>query len=410
MGFLQKIRFLVQNPKFGINLLKLQEQLRKKRSQGKQLWVFQCDYRGHYPYLKPFLEYGEKYTDVDIYFAVGYSRKDNPTPFLIEQGIPEDHILEPIEYLRLTDWHVYVSPTVWGNFLPRNSDCIKVQIFHTLADKNIQYNNELLKFNTIFANGPVHNELLKKNIFDKYSDHKGKCTVVNSGYAKIDDLFDGTYSVDALKRQLNIPEEDTRPIILYAPNWEVTSALHKYGESVFEQFEKLPFIFLIKLHYVSLFTREDHDAVISSENHSGLQKEWVDWANILEKYKKNENIRVIDGTNLNPWLFLSDIMITDYGGAALEFICTGKPLIYLDCPEFFEMRGHDILENQVRDTGYIIDDPNDLGPTIEAISVHKNDPHSEAREKVRKKLLYNPGKAAENGFEAIYKIVASHQK
>ena len=96
-----------------------------------------------------------------------------------------------------------------------------------------------------------------------------------------------------------------------------------------------------------------------------FHKEWIDWDKILEPYKKYENVRIINDQSINPWLFLADLMVTDYGGASLEFICMDKPVVYLDCPEFFDMRGHDIFEKKARETGYIINDPAKLLDTIE---------------------------------------------
>ena len=407
MGLSRKLKFIKNHPEFIFSLLKLRRVLANAKRQGKQLWVLQCDFKGHFPYLRPIFEYSRNIKDVEIYFAIGNSIKDNPYPFLIEYGIPEDHIIYPIDYLRFTDWDVYISPTEWGNVFPRNSDCLRIQIFHTLADKKIEYSKELLKFNTLFANGPIHHEFMEKYIFRKYPTHRKNCNIINTGFAKIDDLFDGTYSKQELRNQLGISTDDKRPILLYAPNWEATSALYKYGERVFEEFTTLPCIVLVKLHYMSLLPIEDHDATLSSENHGNFKKEWVNWSKILEKYQKYNNIIILDNQSLNPWLFLSDIMLTDYGGASLEFICTGKPVIYLDCPEFFDMRGHDIFEKKARNTGYIIDEPKQISETIKRLLIDGKDPHMENRNIMRKKLIYNPGMAAKNGFEKVYEFVRS---
>jgi hypothetical protein len=410
MGLKEKFRFLKNNLDFPVKLLKLKKKLSQSRSAGKQVWVFQCDFKGHYPYLEPFYNYGKSKSDVEIYFAIGFSKNDNPAPFLISQGISAKKILQPIDYLRFTKWDAYVSPTEWGNVFPGNSDAFRVQIFHTLADKKIEYSNELLKFNVIFANGPVHHEFLDKYIFNLYPESRKKINVINAGYAKIDNLFNNYYSKKELKKEININVDDNRKIILYAPNWEATSALYKYGNQIIDILSQSNHLILIKLHYMSLIAKEDHDATISSENHFKFTKVWVDWRKKLEPYNKYENIRIINDQNLNPWLYLADLMVTDYGGASLEFVCMDKPVIYLDCPEFFDMRGHDVFEKQARETGFILDDPERLLDTIEKALDKDSDPHSKIRKKMKKRLLYNPGTAAINGFEEVYKLINQNTK
>jgi CDP-glycerol glycerophosphotransferase (TagB/SpsB family) len=127
---------------------------------------------------------------------------------------------------------------------------------------------------------------------------------------------------------------------LYAPNWEKTSALHKYGERVFEAMKGTEYLFLVKLHYMSLLPKDR----VKPGDH-------VDWRPLLDRYAKEGNIRIIHENNIDPFLSLSDLMVTDYGGAAFEFMCTGKPVVYLDCPEFFDTRGREIMEFWSRESG-----------------------------------------------------------
>lgn len=405
MALREKLLFLFENPLFPLRLTVLRRHLAMNKSKGRQNWVFQCDFKGHFPYLEPLYRYGKTKSDVDIFFAIGDLKKENPARFLTEQGVPPDKIIYPIDYLRFSDWDVYVSPTEWGNVFPHNPDALRVQIFHTLADKNLLYSAELLKFNVIFANGPVHHQFLEKYIFSQFPGSRENCEVINAGFSKIDNLFDGSYSKTELRRDLGIKDGDGRAIVLYAPNWEVTSALNKYGEEVFEELAQSNYLVLIKLHYMSLISKEDHDATLSSENHGSYNKEWVDWGKILQKYAKFENVRVVTDQSINPLLFLSDVMVSDYGGASLEFLCMDKPVVYLDCPEFFQMRGNDIFEYGARSTGYIIDDAARLVPVLDKIMASNVDEHAEVRREMIRNLIYNPGKAAQEGFEALYSIV-----
>ncbi len=407
MGLKEKTKFIQLYPDFFLKLFKIKLLLRNLKKEGKQAWVFQCDFKGHFPYLEPFYEYSKNINDVDVFFAVGPSKNDKIISFLLKKGVSYKKIIYPIDCLRFTKWDVYMSPTEWGNVFPGNEDAFRVQLFHTLGDKKIEYSDELLKFNVIFANGPIHHTFLEKYIFSKYPYHKKRCKVINTGFAKIDDLFNGYYSKNKLREKLGICKNDKRPILLYAPNWEATSALYKYGESVFEQFTKLDCLVLIKLHYMSLISIEDHNATLSKENHGNLHKKWIDWKKILNKYEAFENIRILDNQSLNPWMYLADIMITDYGGASLEFICTGKPVIYLDCPEFFDLRGYEIFEYESRKTGPVIDNVKNISKTINDLLDENTDKFIEERKIMIKNLIYDPGNAAKNGFNEVYELVKS---
>jgi len=398
MSLRKKMQFIFNHPDFPLKLLKLKNHLKTARASGKQLWVFQCDFEGHFPYLKPYFEYSKSINDVEIFFSIGNPNPSKVSDYLIDQGVANEHILFPVDLVSRTIWDVYLSPTEWGNIFPGNKDAFRVQVFHTLADKNLEYSKELLNFNIVFANGPVHHDFLDKYIFTPYPESKNILSVYNTGFAKIDDLFTGYYSKDKLKEELHIDRADKRKIILYAPNWEAGSALRMYGEDVFRQLTSLPYTVLIKLHYMSLLSPDNHYATGG-----------VNWKAILEKYEKYENIRIAYNQNINPYLFLADLMLTDYGGASLEYMSTGKPIVYLDCPEFFNERGQDIFENKARETGYIINDVKEIPDTIKN-SLDKEDVFINKRKQLSNQLLYNPGKAAAAGFTTLYKLVQNKNR
>jgi len=389
MGLARKIEFLFRNPFFPIRLFSLRRKLKKFKSEDKQTWIFQCDFAGHYSYLRPYYEYAEQIGGVEVFFTVGNTQQKSPRSYLLEQGVPPSRILEPIDFVLHSDWDAYVSPTEWGNGFPLNKNALKVQIFHTLADKKMEYGVELLKFDIIFANGPIHHEFLSKYVFNKFEGSKEKCKVCNVGYAKIDNLFDGTLQEKIIRQKLSIADDDLRPIVLYAPNWEASSALRLYGEEVFQKLVQDEYIVLIKLHYMS-FLSIDYEYATGG----------VDWKQVLEKYAVEDNIRVLDSQDINQYFVVSDLLLTDYGGASLEFLSMNKPIVYLDCPQFFEERGKDVFEYKARETGIIIDTIDDIIPAIQK-SLVSDALFTEKRKELAQKLLYNPGKAAKIGFNVI---------
>jgi len=389
MGIREKMKYVLDHPGAFPEYFALEKRLAGNRRRGIRNFLFQCDAKGHFPYLKPYIDALKDRPDVDI-FLTGADLDGEVGEFLRRNGVRPDRIIRNSSLVRLTEWDIYMSPTSWGNVFPKNQSCPRIQIFHTMADKNIQYGENLLKFDVIFVCGPIHHEFLRKYLFDPFPDARGKCRTFDVGYAKIDALVNGSYDHARLRNELGIREDDDRKIVLYAPNWEKTSALHRYGESVFEAMKDTEYIFLVKLHYMSLLPGDR----LKSDDH-------VDWRPLLEKYAREENIRVTYDSNIDPYLSLSDIMVTDYGGAALEFMCTGKPIVYLDCPEFFEMRGREIMEYWSRESGYIVSEVEKLPETIRA-ALSGDDSRAALQKEMIGRLLFNPGKAAEAGVKVIF--------
>jgi hypothetical protein len=389
MGIMEKIDYVVRNPKAVVDYYNLSRQLADNRKNGICNFLFQCDAKGHFPYLKPYYDALKDHNNVDI-FITGADLDGELISFLQQKGVRKGRIIKYNSLVRLTEWDIYMSPTSWGNIFPKNDDCPRIQLFHTLADKNIQYGGNLLKFNVIFVCGPVHHEFLKRYLFDPFPNAMSQCRTFDVGYAKIDALINGNYDPKGLRKSLNIPEWDERKIVLYAPNWETTSALYKYKDLVFEVLRKTGFIVLIKLHYMSLLPQE----ITQSSTD-------VNWKSLLDRYRKEDNIRIIDDNSIDPYLSLSDLMITDYGGASFEFMCTGKPIVYLDCPEFFDMRGKDIMEYWSRDSGYLISDIEKLPETID-MALRGDASREHQQEELVRKLLYNPGAAAQAGISVVF--------
>lgn len=160
---------------------------------------------------------------------------------------------------------------------------------------------------------------------------------------------------------------------------------------------------------MSLISPADHRGLFIQNPDRSDVAPWKDWRTILNRYRLLDNVRVIDDQNINPYLFLADLMVTDYGGASLEFMTMNKPIVYLDCPEFFEIRGQDIFEKQARETGMITDDIASLGHTID-LALQDPEPYRSKRRELLSKLLYNPGNAARAGFRVLYDMVRQQKR
>ncbi len=388
MGLYEKLEHLQRHPDLAGKLAIFGAGLTASKLRGKKSVIFQCDAAGHYPYLEPYRKKIEARGDLDLYWT-GSAEGDDVFAFLRAQGIPQKKIIHDIALVRLLPFDVYVSPTSWGNVFPKAPTCEKVQIFHTLADKNIQYGDNLLKFDVLFLPGPFHGELLERYVFSKHPRARSEIQTYEVGFAKIDSLVENEHDIDSIKAGLGIDPASPKPIVVYAPNWEKTSALHRYGRFAIDALSKMDVEVIVKLHYMSLFPPENERATGG-----------VDWNAMLAELEGRPNVHVVRDQSIDPYFALADVLVTDYGGAALEFISTLRPAVYLDCPDFFAERGADIIDYWSRDTGYVVDSVQEMTRAVR-LALTEDDGKKELREKLRSRLIFNPGRAAQVGTDII---------
>jgi len=147
----------------------------------------------------------------------------------------------------------------------------------------------------------------------------------------------------------------------------------------------------------------------------------VNWIQRLSKFDSFLNFRHIPTNNIDPILSASDLMVTDVSSVALEFIMLDKPLIYIDCPEFFEKTlkktysnfgdaTADFVRNDPKATagrhvGKVIYEVDKLPDTIRRCLENPNE-LSQKRKNFAIQLSYNPGNAADTAAKQIMRMLA----
>ena len=118
-------------------------------------------------------------------------------------------------------------------------------------------------------------------------------------------------------------------------------------------------------------------------------------------------------------------MITDVSSVALEFIVLDKPVIYIDCPEYFKKTlekvysefgnsnpdyvKNDPKANAGRHVGLIVKDINELPEAIYR-SINNPTEFSDKRKKLAEKLCYNPGNASNVAANRILDLIGDSEK
>ena len=147
--------------------------------------------------------------------------------------------------------------------------------------------------------------------------------------------------------------------------------------------------------------------------HPMTHKKFQKKINYLDKkFSTNSNFILEQNiTDFNSFL-KSDIMISDWSGAALEFAFTfGRPVIYIDVPKKihnpdFTDIPHIPIEVSIRDKIGIIVSPSDaksIPRKIEELNI-KSEFMKEKIENVRDNTIFNIGKSSKIGAEQIFKI------
>jgi len=255
-------------------------------------------------------------------------------------------------------------------------------------------------FNTLFFLGP-----LQRSLYDEFAAANPEIATsirtFHVGYPKSDDLINGQFSKRDILTKLGL--DPARPVVLYAPAFDKGTALDMYGEQVVEKLLEVDASILVKLHPMCYDPR--------------YYPGGVDWTERLRQFEKYPHFRHIGNQSLDPYLAAGDVLVTDTSGSGFEFMMLNKPVVFIDCVDFFkdtlgkigytrtgEEIIYDIRANAGRNAGIVIPNPSQL-PNAISRSLKYPDEYSLKRQAVRAQLLYNPGKAAIAAVDTLLDLV-----
>jgi hypothetical protein len=368
---------------------------------GKKILILYIEELGFIQYILPVVKALKQINPpISYYIATDYISFDKE---LATFNVPQNKIFYPsiCSWLWLAD--MFLSASVYGKGPKR---AIRVNIAHNLPVKVERYPKEaVLNYNVHFLTGPLQSDQYK-NMFKKYGIETKDIQMLNIGYPKSDALLQGVYKRGDVLHSLGLNPEN--PSILYAPAWDPGASLRSSGAEVIEKLLTLKNINLIvKLHPVS-YTPETSP---NFEFYTG----GINWIENLSRFEKNPNFRHVAEYTIDPLLVASDVMITDISSVALEFMTRDRPVVYLDCPEYYEktlrdwgqdpeLARNDEHLNAGRNAGIIVKDPSELINAVKRSLIHPEE-FSEKRNALSNRLLYNPGKGSEAAAKAILDLL-----
>lgn len=221
----------------------------------------------------------------------------------------------------------------------------------------------------IFARSERH-----KKMFAKYC-RSGNSHVVVTGHPRFDQI---NYNLDQ-----TLPEEITkkvhgRKVILWTPHFSVTeipswSTYRIYSDFIFSTFAQQQDMFLLLRPHPLFFRSMVQNDLWDETGESQFR----------EKIKNSNNIALDESSDYHPAFSLSDALMTDVGSFLLEYLPTGKPLLYLHHPDGLGMND----DETVTESLYRANSNRDITDFVDII---KNDADSRKaeRESIKSEYLF----------------------
>ena len=263
-----------------------------------------------------------------------------------------------------------------------------VYLFHSMVSTHLIYRRSAFEhFDSIFCVGNYQLDEIRST--EKLYNLKPK-NLIRYGYSHLDNLLE-KYS----KRILLPKNNENKLHILLAPSWSDDGLFENISEKV-----------------IDILLREGYK--VTFRPHPMTQKKSKKKIDrITEKFSKNESFLLEqDIFNFDSFLF-SDIMITDWSGAALEFaFAFEKPVLFIDVPKKinnpeYEKIPQVPIEVSIREKiGKII-----LPTDLELIPNEIKMLYGQTKElrdkitKIRNELIFNVGESKKDGAEEIIKLL-----
>ena len=339
---------------------------------------------------------------ISFYIASEYADRDD---YLKVFDVAPNRRFHPRLARALLLADVFLSASVYGEG-PKTSR--RINISHNQPTKFEAYPKEYVRnYDVHFLTGPLHRDQYE-HMFALHGLDRSKFQLTDVGYPKSDALHQGQYERASVLAELGL--DASRRTVLYAPAWDPGGSLRSFGDQVLEQLLSLDDVnVIVKLHPVS------HTPPSSSSY--DFYTGGVDWTERFRKYESNPRFRHVTYFQVDPLLIAADLLVTDFSSVALEFVGLDRPIIYLDCPEYFErtlkLPGYETdpvyvktnpRANAGRHVGIVVEDVETLAPVVTEALANPSI-NSDKRRKLGSMLLYNPGRGAQVAAGEILKLL-----
>ena len=276
----------------------------------------------------------------------------------------------------------------------------RIAMRHGLTDKRDQFpahfvGHPIGYYNCLFATGSVMFKGSWERYIIKHPSILHSLKIFNIGSPKTDILFSGKYDRETILESLGL--DPTKKTLLYAPTYQKEASLEQHGVDIIRALaQDKNFNLLVRLHYYSL-SLDNPDA--HKLGHRGRN-----WQTIMDDLENEfPNLRHVTG-NSNPWFVAADLMVSDVSGACFEYILQDKPIIFFDCPDYFDQHGKDGIGYWGRGIGDIVHTTEEL-QSVTRTNLSNPDNHQTDRQKLINELVYNKGQATNVAYDTLIGLI-----
>ncbi len=341
--------------------------------------------------FRPVLTRLQRDPRIEFWFTTS-DRSWNAEQTFLQEGIAE-RVAEPGQ-IRWMKFDAYVNADFWNTtWLPRHVR--RVHLFHGVAgkyglDAPVAIAPVVRSFDRVmFANADRLGRYIEAGIVEPDGD---RAQLV--GYPKVDCLVDG--SLDRRQIQERLGLSPSRPTVLYAPTWSPHSSLNRVGPALVPALAALDVNVVVKLHDRSFDPRS-------------RTADSPDWRETLDPLCTASRVVAARGSDIGPYLYAADALVTDHSSAGFEFMLLDRPLVVIDCPELIaHARVPDDKVRMLRDAATVASaDPRAIARAVET-ALARPDAHRAERRAAAARLFYRPGTATARAVTCVYDLLGLH--
>jgi hypothetical protein len=378
------------------------------RLMGKKIVIIHVQETGLQEHINPVIEWLLAHS---AYICVIVVRQTQLSGYRINSALPFKKSHNVVLVSEECFAHVFCTPSLVLSIHPETISGVarrfsklgihRIVMHHGLADKyvNIGEEDSLAYYSGFFLFGPASREGSLKSYAERYPDTFKRLKFFNIGCPKTDALIN--HFVDRERFVSEMGLDPSKKVVCYAPTYQRTASLEQCGIDVMHALAQLPVNVIVKLHHVSLkASRNEFEQWFIDEIGS---KNWRKM--IAELERKHSNIRLATGQNANPYLQISDVLVSDVSGVAYEYLLLDRPIVFFDVPDFFAQYGKQGLHYWGRECGDIVSSPDELFRSVKYVLDNPAHRRSE-RKKITDKIVYNKGCATETAGKTIMDLIS----
>ena len=343
-------------------------------SEGKSYWV----------HLEGILKEFLRQSNIPVCYVT--SGKDDPglhykhpnlRSYKIDEGGCRNWFFKNID----TDLMVMTMPDIETYQVKRSKYPVHyVYVQHSIVSLHMIYRKSAFDhFDTVFCAGP-HQVKEIRAIEEKYQ--LPAKTIIEHGYGRLDAIIE--------KRKISKAQPPNNPKkILIAPSWGEHSLVETIGNQVVSHLLENKFHVILRPHPQTIKYAK------------------VQIKEILERHKNNSNFELEVNIACQDSLHQSDLMISDWSGAALDYsFGLGKPVLFIDVPRKVNNPEYELLdiipfEIWIRDNIGKTHSAEKLDSLSDSVNeILSNDTYADI-DSIAQQNIFNIGKSAQVGAKYL---------